>query len=222
MNRLRVELHCHTHHSKDSLMSPARLLAVCRQRGVERVAVTDHDAIQGAFEAAALDPRRVIVGEEIRTTEGELLGYFMQEFVPPGLSPEETIARLRAQNAFISVAHPFDYTRSGAWKEAALRRILPLVDALEGFNARTWSDRANERAAALAAESGLLITAGSDAHAPMEVGRVQIALPAFEDAAGFRQALAQAQIHGRRSIPLVHLFSRYAVWRKELGWTPQD
>ena len=77
-------------------MSPARLLAVCRQRGVERVAVTDHDAIQGAFEAAALDPRRVIVGEEIRTTEGELLGYFMQEFVPPGLSPEETIARLRA------------------------------------------------------------------------------------------------------------------------------
>jgi predicted metal-dependent phosphoesterase TrpH len=215
-----VELHCHTYRSKDSLMLPKRLLEICRQRGIDRLAITDHNTIAGALEAAQLDPERVIVGEEIMTTRGELLAYFVRDEVPAGLTPEEAIDRLRAQQALISVAHPFDYLRHGAWSEPDLRAILPRVDGLEVFNARTWSRAANARAASWASGAGLLATAGSDAHGDSEVGRTRMRLPAFTSAAGFRGALASASIVPRRSSPLVHLISRYATLRKRLGWRP--
>jgi predicted metal-dependent phosphoesterase TrpH len=216
---LRVELHCHTCHSRDSLLTPAALLAACRRRGLDRVAVTDHNTIAGALEAAALDPARVIVGEEILTTQGELLAFFVREQIPPGLSPQDTIARLREQGAFISVSHPFDRARHG-WSVDELQRILPLVDALEVFNARSWSGRANRRAAAFADAAGLPGTAGSDAHTAFELGRAAMRLPPFEGAAGLGAALRAAAFSGRLSSPLVHLCSRYAVLRKALGWKP--
>lgn len=215
-----VELHTHTYHSKDCLLPPARLLDECERKGIDRVAITDHNTIKGALEAAALKPDCIIVGEEIMTTHGELLGYFMKEFIPPGLTPQETIIRLRAQGAFVSVAHPFDTIRAGAWEEEVLLEIIDLVDAIEIFNSRTWSLVANNRAAALASQTGLLGTAGSDAHAACEVGRAVMSLPTFDDVESMRRALASAQIHARRSSPLVHLLSRYATFRKALGWEP--
>ena len=210
----RVELHCHTHASGDSLADPRRLLTVAKEKGIDRLAITDHNTTTGAEEAAALDPERVIMGEEIMTTEGELLAYFLRERVPPGLSPEETISRLRAQGAVIAVSHPFDYSRKGAWREASLGRILPLVDALEVFNARTWDSRPNRRAAEWARRAGLPGIAGSDAHAPFEVGTARTRLAPFHDAQSFGQALRTARIEGRRSGPWVHFVSRYAVWSK--------
>ena len=210
----RVELHCHTHASGDSLADPRRLLAVAVEKGIDRLAITDHNTTAGALEAAALDPERVIIGEEILTTEGELLAFFLREGVPPGLSPLETIARLRAQGAAIAVSHPFDYLRKGAWREASLERILPLVDALEVFNARTWDARPNRRAAEWARRAGLPGTAGSDAHAPFEVGTAWTRLAPFHDAESFRLALRTARVEGRRSPPWVHLVSRYAAWIK--------
>ena len=221
MSFLRIELHCHTYHSRDCLMHPEKVLEECIRKGIDRVAITDHNAIEGAFEAAALDPDRVIIGEEIMTTAGELLGYYMKSFVPPGLTPLETISRLRAQGAFISVAHPFDYTRHGAWKRSALLEILRLVDAIEVFNARTWSATANQLAADVASSEGILGTAGSDAHAACEIGRAVMTTPTFDDADSMRWALSNAQIHARRSSPLVHLLSRYATFRKVMGWKPK-
>jgi predicted metal-dependent phosphoesterase TrpH len=215
-----VELHCHTYHSTDSLVLPERLLAACRRRGLDRVAITDHNRLEGARQAAAMDPERVILGEEIMTTQGELLAFFVEDEIPSGLDPQEAIRRLRAQGAFISVSHPFDAVRHGSWDGADLRRILPLVDALEVFNARTLSDAPNRRAAALASSASLLGTSGSDAHTYAELGRAAMRLAPFEDAEGLRRSLASAQIVRRRSSPLVHLASRYAVWRKRLGWRP--
>jgi len=191
-------------------MEPRRLLEACRRRGVDRIAITDHNTITGALEAAALDPERVIVGEEIQTTRGEILAYYLQEEVPPGLAPEETIARLRHQGAVISVSHPFDGLRAGAWGEADLQEIVPLVDAVEVFNARVWSDRANREAAAFALQAGVPGTAGSDAHAYLEIGRAGLRLPRFDDADGLRMALREAEVVGRRSTYLVHLLSRSA------------
>lgn len=222
MQRLTVELHSHTYHSTDSLLSPDRLLAICVHKGIDRIAITDHNTTAGAFQAAASDPERVIIGEEIKTTKGELLGYFLQEEIPPELTPEDTISRLRDQGAFISVSHPFDHTRSGSWMVEDLRRILPLVDAIETYNARTWSDRPNRSALELALSAGLLRTGGSDSHAAYEVGRTVVKMSLFHDAESFRKALAEAEILGRRSCPLVHLYSRYATWRKRLGWTPPE
>jgi predicted metal-dependent phosphoesterase TrpH len=222
MEHFTIELHCHTHYSKDSLLDPVKLLELCKVRRIDKVAITDHDTIEGALEASELDPERVIIGEEIMTTQGELLGYFMKAWIPPGLSPQETIARLRDQGAFISVSHPFDGMRSGSWQEENLREILDLVDAIEVFNARTWTKVSNDKATSVANKAGLLRTAGSDAHALLEVGRVTMSLPAFDGVDGFRSSLSQAQIHGKRSSILVHLFSRYASFRKKIGWSPKE
>jgi len=217
MGCIRIELHCHTHYSIDSLMRPERLLEICRRRGLERLAITDHNSIAGALEAAALEPQLVIIGEEIATTEGELLGYYLQEEIPAGLAPAQAIARLREQGALISVSHPCDRFRSGAWKLDDLQRILPHVDALEVFNARTMKAADNRAAEDIASGAGLLATAGSDAHAYVEVGRSGMLTPPFGDAAGMKRALAQGQIVRRLSSPWVHFLSSYARWRKRLA-----
>ncbi len=217
MTLLRLEFHCHTHASKDSLTRVADLLAVCRQRGIDRLVITDQNTIAGARAAHALDPQRVIIGEEIMTTQGELLAAFVQEEIPKGLTPSEAIARLREQGAFISVSHPFDRLRSGGWRTPDLLAILPLVDAIETYNARCLPGWFNRQAAAFAAAHNLLATVGSDAHTLPEVGRATLRLPVFEDAASLRAALAHAQPDVRPSGLGVRFASRYAVWMKKTG-----
>ena len=222
MINFNVELHCHTYHSSDSLMLPQQILEACHRRGIDRVAITDHNSIAGARETAALDPERVIIGEEILTTEGEILAYFVKEEIPEGLPPMDVVERLKAQGAVISISHPFDLTRGCRWSKETLESLLPHIDALEVLNARCWNDKPNDKASDVARNAGLLATAGSDAHAPVEVGRAYLRLPAFYDADSFKEALANARIMGRRSVPLVHLYSRYATWRKRLGWTQPE
>jgi len=219
---LRVEFHCHTHYSKDSLLHPQRLLEACRARGIDRVVVTDHNNNLGGLHAARLDPQLAIPGEEVLTTAGELLAFFVTEEVPRGLPPKEAITRLREQGAFISVSHPYDELRSGHWAEVDLLEILPLVDAIETFNARCMKTDYNRQAQAFAQEHGVLGTVGSDAHAAFEVGRATLLLPDFHDAESLRQALPQARAETRLSSPFVHFTSRYAVWRKAMGWQPAD
>ena len=211
---MRVEFHCHTIYSKDSLSKPADLLAVCRRKGIDRVVITDHNTVEGALAAKSLDPQRVIVGEEIMTRQGELLAAFVQEEIPKGLPALEAIERLRAQGAFISVSHPFDRLRGGDWALDDLIRIAPLVDAVEVFNARCFPPWFNRQAQTFAQEYGLPGTAGSDAHALFEVGRASMLLPPFEDAGGLKAVIAQAKLETRSSSPLVRLASRYAVLRK--------
>jgi predicted metal-dependent phosphoesterase TrpH len=196
------------------VLYPIRFIAAARRAGLDRVAVTDHNTIRGALEAAALAPELTVIGEEIMTTEGELLGYYLTREIPKGLTPEETVARLRDQGAVISVSHPFDRLRHGAWKLDALRRILPKVDAIEGFNARCLFAGDNRRADSFVRKNKIAATAGSDAHIALELGAAGLELPPFHDAATLRAALAQAAVFGRLSPWWVHIFSTYAKWWK--------
>lgn len=207
---LSVELHCHTHASDDCLLRPADIIRVCRERGIDRLAVTDHNTLRGAHEMQALAPELVIVGEEIMTTRGELLGYFVREMVPPGLTPAETIARLRAQGAAISVSHPFDRHRAGAWHEPDLLAIAPLVDAIEVFNARALHRADNDRAADFARAHGLRGTVGSDAHSLRELGRARMFMPATATPADLIAGWALSRVETRLSAAAIHLTSRWA------------
>jgi len=211
---IRIELHCHTDCSKDGLIKPEQLPILCQKKGIDRVAVTDHNTITGAVRAQKVDPQRVIIGEEVMTTVGELLAFFVQEEVPVGLPPEEALRRLGEQGAFISVSHPFDRLRCGSWKEEDLLPLLAQLDAFETFNARALWPNANRKAAAFAYRYGLAGTVGSDAHYQGEIGQATLLLPAFRDAQGLRLALPQARIQARISPPWVHLASRYAAWSK--------
>lgn len=213
---LTVEFHCHTCYSPDSLTRPEDLLAACRKKGIDRVIITDHNTLRGAQAAQRLEPQRVILGEEIMTTRGELLAAFLQEEIPAGLTPQETIARLRAQNAFISVSHPFDVFRKGHWQWRDLLEILPHVDALETFNARCMRAHFNTQAADLAREYGLPATVGSDAHTTRELGAAALTLPHFDNAESLRAVIWQGQPHVRLLPPWVHLSSRWAKTVKRM------
>lgn len=215
----RIEFHCHTIYSKDSLATPEQVIDTCRRKGIERVVITDHNRIEGAMAANALDPQRVIIGEEIMTTKGELLAAFVHEEIPKGLEPMEAIKRLRAQGSFISVSHPFDTMRSGHWEEEDLLSIVPYIDAIETFNARCMQSSYNSRAQSFAKEHNLLGTAGSDAHALFEYGKASMLLPEFDDADSFKAALQQVEFDVSLSSFWVHFCSRYAVWRKEFNPT---
>jgi predicted metal-dependent phosphoesterase TrpH len=214
LNLFRVEFHCHTIYSKDALTSPERLVKACRRKGIDRVIVTDHNTIAGAQAAQVLDPELVIVGEEIWTTQGEILAAFVTEEVPADLSPQETIRRLKVQGAFISVSHPFDIYRGGNWDEQDLLEILPDVDAIEVFNSRCWSPEFNRQAQRFAEEHNVPGTVGSDAHAPFELGRSVLLLKQFQGPDELRAVIRHGVPRVRWSFPWVHLISRYAVIQK--------
>jgi predicted metal-dependent phosphoesterase TrpH len=212
---IKVDFHIHSSCSHDCLATPERILARAKAIGLDRVAITDHNTIEGALAAKRIAPEMVIVGEEILTNCGELLAYFVSECIPPGLEPMDAVTRLKAQGAVISVAHPFDRLRDG-WQLNKLLQILPQVDALEVYNARVLHRRINARAAKLAHQKGVTGTAGSDAHSLAEIGAAYLELPDFQDAVGLRKALRQAEVHGRLSGWLVRLASRWAMLVKSV------
>ena len=216
---LRVDLHTHTHYSPDGITSPQRFVDACQRKGITCVAVTDHNTIQGALAVQKVAPFRVIVGEEIRSAEGEIIGLFLTEDVPPGLSARETIERIRAQSGLVSLPHPLDRFRGGVGAER-LAQLAPLVDIVEVMNARTTLGRDNDGAARLADEHGLVGVAVSDAHSPWEMGRAYVEAPDFEGPPDLLEALRWGTLAGRPSTPLVHLISRYAALRRKLGWKP--
>lgn len=212
-----LEFHCHTNASKDSLTRPEDLIRTARRKGLNRLVITDHNSIQGALAAQRLDPQLVIVGEEIMTTKGEILAAFVQEEIPAGLTPEETIRRLKEQGAFISVSHPYDTHRKGGWREADLLDIIPLVDAIEVFNSRCMDPRFNHQAQAFAGKYNLAGTVGSDAHGAFEVGTSVMVLDQFEGPQGMRKVIRQAKFKTKLSPWWVHLVSRYASIKKKIN-----
>ncbi len=175
-----VDLHCHTSASFDCLADPARVARAARHRGLTHLAVTDHDRIDGALRARAAAPPglTVIVGEEVKTTGGDLICLFLREAIPPGLSPRAAIDRARQQGALVGIPHPFDRHR-GSMANAAgtMTELAPLVDWVEGYNARVVLGDGNERAASFAIEAGLPSVAVSDAHSVLEVGVAYTRVP---------------------------------------------
>ena len=207
---LRIEFHCHTIFSKDSLTRPRDLVDTCRRKGIDRLVVTDHNTVAGARAARALDPELVILGEEIMTTRGEILAAFVSEEVPRGLSPQETIRRLKDQGAFISVSHPFDRWRSGGWQKNDLLEILPQVDAIEIYNSRCMNPRFNRQAREFAGKYNVAGTVGSDAHAAFELGRSLMVLEQFEGPDELRKVIRAGILQVRWSPPWFHITSRFA------------
>jgi predicted metal-dependent phosphoesterase TrpH len=187
-----ADLHCHSSASFDSLNPPSRLVRAAHRVGLTHLAITDHERIDGALRArddaaAAGDGLTVIVGEEIRTTDGDLLGLFLEHRVPAGLSLAETAAAIHDQGGLVGLPHPFDRFRSsgghGAEASGNLETMAAALDFVEVHNARALG-RANERAADLAQQAGLPGVAASDAHTLLEVGVAYTVLPGTFTTAG--------------------------------------
>ncbi len=213
------DLHTHTCYSRDSLTSLEAFLDACRRKGLDRVAVTDHDTIAGALRLKERAPERIIVGQEIHTTHGELIAYFLTEPIPAGLPPEESIDRVRQQGGVVGISHPLDRLRREAMRKGTFD-LLDRVDFLEGFNARCLLPGDNRAARALALQHGLPVTAGSDAHTVWEIGRAVVVLPPFDSPAAFLESLRAGHVRGRISPPWLHLFSTYAKIAHRWGCSP--
>jgi predicted metal-dependent phosphoesterase TrpH len=219
MNTMRVDLHVHSHYSRDSMMRLETIIDRVERRGLDGIALIDHNTIAGAQELARVAPFFVIVGEECKTAEGEIVGLFLEEAIPGGLSPEETIAAIRAQGGIVCIPHPTDRLRTSPLKRPALMRVLDRVDALETLNARVILHADNAEAQALAREHGIPQYGGSDAHSPIEIGRAWTKMPSFSNRDTFLAALAAARPAGRESPPCVHASSTWAKHYKK--WTKQ-
>lgn len=179
--------------------------------------MTDHNTIDGALAARELAPNLIIVGEEIATTGGEVIAYFLHEAVPAGLSPHETIARVHSQGGLAGVSHPMEPFRREAMQLDALMLIVREIDCLEVFNARVLLPASNRRALAFARAHGIPRTAGSDAHSVAEIGRAWVETRPYRNPGEFLEVLRLGEIVGRLSCPLVHLTSTYAKARRRLG-----
>ncbi len=204
---VRVDLHCHTMWSGDATTTPEELEEAVVAAAIDVLCITDHGTVNGARALAGSLPCRVVVGEELRTVAGEVIGLFLTERLPWGLTAREAAERVRGQGGLVYVPHPFDPTRH-CLREAELDELvsLGLIDALEVFNAKTPLASLNDRAAAYAAEHGLAAGAGSDAHVPEAIGAAYLEMLDFDGPGEFRSALAEARVVG-------HHFDRPRAWR---------
>lgn len=211
-----VDLHVHTSASYDCLSEPEDVLEAAREAGLDRVAITDHDEIEGALAARSRDAERVIVGEEVRTAEGlDVIGLFLHRRVPPGASFRRTARAIHAQGGIVYLPHPFDAHRGA--EEAFYDEVADCVDVVEGFNARVHNPERNRRARAWAEARGLPTGAGSDAHTLGEVGRARAHVPAFrENPEELLRSLGRGRLEGRASGRWVHLGSTWAKLRNLL------
>jgi predicted metal-dependent phosphoesterase TrpH len=200
-----VDLHMHTDHSPDCATPVELLLATAREQGLGAIAVTDHNEISGALEARAraaeLGPGspKIIVGEEIKTArQGEVIGLFIEQKIPRGLSLAETVAEIKRQNGIVYVPHPFDRMHSVPDYEHLLP-ILDEVDAIEVFNPRVAITSFNDEAQRFAAKYRITAGAGSDSHVAQGLGSVRIRMRDFDDGREFLQSLRDAEIVTRPS-----------------------
>jgi predicted metal-dependent phosphoesterase TrpH len=209
MTSLRLDLHVHTRASHDCRSDYADVVATARARSLDRIAITDHNEIEGAFRARDLDPELVIIGEEVKTAEGvDVSGLFLSEKIPKGTSAVETVRAIREQGGLVYVPHPF--ASGKGLGEEVLADIEPWVGIVEVFNARVHRPELNERARRWAEQRDLPGGAGSDAHTLREIGRGVVEVPSYEGVSGFLEALRAGRVDGCYSSYFVHLASTWA------------
>jgi predicted metal-dependent phosphoesterase TrpH len=223
---LRIDLHCHTEASHDCVTPlkriPPRLIA----RGIHVQAITDHDQIWGAQKLKEMveaneewrDKLTIVVGEEISTTEGEIIGLFLTELIPAGLTPEETVARIKAQGGLVDIPHGFDPLKRHRLRPTARERIADDIDIIEVFNARISNVKWNQAAADWAVERGKLQCTGSDSHTWPDLGCCageSTWTGKVETPADLIAALANIKVAGKWTHPVWAFMGKVAYWFKQ-------
>jgi len=208
---LKADLHIHTRYSLDCDTPLEEIVSLCEKIGINCIAIADHGTTEGALKMQSLAPFSVIVAEEILTTHGEIMGMFLKETIPSGLSVEKTLARIRTQDGLVCIPHPFDMFRPSALNSRMIEKIADQIDIVEAFNSRALLLQSSTKARVFAEKYGIAKSAGSDAHTLGEIGNAYVEIPEFNGRDEFLNALAKGKVIGHRTNPLIHFVS---AWEK--------
>ena len=223
-----ADFHVHTRFSRDSILAEEKFIRIAIERGLTHVAITNHNNVEGAVavrdkvaELGLEDRLSIILGEEVSTADGEVVGVFLQRTIPRGLSANETADEIHRQGGLVSIPHPFDPFRGSHIKEGPLRNLAEMgkIDMLEVFNCRVTLQRHNLEAAEFAARHDIPGIAASDSHSSFEIAMAFNAMPAFATADELRASLQENQWSASRSSVFIHATTRWAVWKNAFdGW----
>jgi len=188
---LRLDLHLHSHYSHDGRSSIPQIVERARECEFDRLALTDHNVVEGALKFALVAPELAIVGEEAKTMEGEVIGLFITGRIPPFLASEDTLDLVHEMGGLTYIPHPLDRNRSH-FRAERIVQLAPRIDIIETYN--PWCDPAANRAAArLAEELGKVTATGSDAHSVEELGRSWMEMDEYEGTQDFLEKLRHAR-----------------------------
>jgi len=191
-----------------------RLITRCNELGINCLAIADHGTVEGALKMQEIAPFKVIVAQEILTHQGEIMGVFLKQTIPTCRSALEAIERIREQGGLVCIPHPFDTFRGLRMKRHEVEELVGKIDIIEAFNARSPLPWPTTKATAFADRFGIVKSAGSDAHAPSELGNAYVEMPEFDGKEDYLQALAKGKIRGFRASPFVHLRTVWAKFKR--------
>lgn len=209
---MRYDLHIHSKYSSDGVLNPQRIIKVAKKRGLNGIAVTDHNTIKGGLEAKQYETNdfKVIVGSEVGTTRGEVIGLFLEhEIVSHDFN--EVISEIKAQEGIVVVPHPFDDMRNSALD--LKKEDIKYINSVEIFNSRCIYQKYNQKASKFAKKNNLGIIGGSDAHFVNEIGNAGI----ITETDDIRNAILKnnLEVFGKRSTPLNHVFTKMVKWKRK-------
>ena len=197
--RFKADFHIHSEYSMDCESPIEKIIERCQKMGINCVAIADHGTAEGGLKMAKIAPFTVIVAEEVLTTSGEIMGMFLKETVPSGLSLQQSVKLIKKQGGLVNVPHPFDtFPRTGLGLEA-LEEIAGDINLIEAFNARSPYRQPSSQALAFARKHLIPTSAGSDAHTLGEIGNAIVEMPAFSSKDEFLAALSKGMIRGHKT-----------------------
>jgi len=214
-DRIRLDMHMHTEYSRDSRVALSEFAALARKAELGAVCVTDHDTIEGGLRLREMDTGlQVVVGEEITTADGELVGLFLEKQIRPGLTAETTIEHIHEQGGLAYVPHPFSRNRRRHLRRAVLDEVAPRLDIVEVFNAREAASSSNVQALAFARDHDLPGGVGSDSHRKIEIGGAYVEVAPFGTPAELLAALREGKVTGTLSGLGIHVRTWIDIGRK--------
>ncbi|HYV21595.1 MAG TPA: PHP domain-containing protein [Candidatus Bathyarchaeia archaeon] len=215
MDRVRLDMHMHTEYSRDSRVALADFADLARKAELGAVCITDHDTIEGGLRLREMNTGlQVIVGEEITTADGELVGLYLEKKIAPGLTADHSIDLIHEQGGLAYVPHPFSRNRRRHLRRSVLERVVPKLDIVEVFNAREVASSSNVRALEFARQHSLPGGVGSDSHRPMEIGRAYVDVEPFVTPQELLLALREGKVTGTLSGLAIHVRTWVDIGRK--------
>lgn len=213
---IKVWFHLHSEYSSDSCLKLKKILELAEKNNIRAVILTDHNNLFVKNEIGEEGPIKIIIGEEIKTIEGEIIGIFLKQKIEPNLSIEETIKKIKEQNGIVIVPHPFDRFRREVIKKEALFRVIEQTEVVEIFNARNLLNLDNKKAADFAREYNKIPIVGSDAHIASEIKNTHIEMEDFNGPEDFLAKLKNARFYTKKSGAWVHFASTASKILKKL------